>query len=84
MSPFIQKTLENPISIEGVGLHSGENVKIKIYPADPNMGITFKRTDLKKNNFVLMLFWKTTREKKYLAKKNRKGSMGKGNRLENF
>jgi len=53
MSPFIQKTLENPISIEGVGLHSGENVKIRICPAGPNMGITFKRTDLKKNNFVV-------------------------------
>ena len=53
MSPFIQKTIANPIKIRGVGLHSGKKVQIKIFPAGPNNGIIFKRTDLKRNNFII-------------------------------
>jgi UDP-3-O-[3-hydroxymyristoyl] N-acetylglucosamine deacetylase len=41
------------IKIEGVGLHTGKNVHLKIKPAQPNTGIIFKRIDLKKNNYVI-------------------------------
>ncbi len=53
MSVLNQKTIKSPISISGVGLHSGKNVNMKIKPANPNSGILFKRTDLIKDNFIL-------------------------------
>ena len=53
MSALNQKTLKKPIIIEGVGLHSGEMAKMKIYPAEPNSGIVFKRSDLIKNNYII-------------------------------
>ena len=52
MSYLNQKTISSSILIQGVGLHSGENVKICIKPAEPNSGIIFKRIDLKSNNIV--------------------------------
>ena len=53
MSVLNQKTINETISIEGVGLHTGELVSMKINPADPNTGIVFKRIDLKNNNCVV-------------------------------
>ena len=53
MSVLNQKTLSEPINISGVGLHTGKLVNMKISPAEPNTGITFKRTDLKKNNLII-------------------------------
>ena len=52
MSYLNQKTINSPIALEGIGLHSGKNVKICIKPAEPNTGIIFKRVDLKINNIV--------------------------------
>ena len=53
MSVLNQKTINETISIEGVGLHTGELVNMKINPAGPNAGIVFKRIDLKNNNYVV-------------------------------
>tara|TARA_B110001450_G_scaffold215239_1_gene208334 strand:- start:23 stop:943 length:921 start_codon:yes stop_codon:yes gene_type:complete len=53
MSVLNQKTINKDISIQGVGLHSGENVSITIKPAKPNTGIIFKRIDIKDNNIVI-------------------------------
>ena len=52
MSILKQKTLKKRINLSGVGLHSGEKVKIKLIPQSPNTGIYFKRTDLKINNII--------------------------------
>ena len=52
MSYLNQKTINSSITLEGIGLHSGKNVKICVKPADPNTGIIFKRVDLKINNIV--------------------------------
>ena len=52
MSNLNQKTIKNSVSFNGVGLHSGIMVNISIKPADPDLGIIFKRVDLKTNNFV--------------------------------
>ena len=52
MLEIYQKTICNPISFEGIGLHSGKNSKITIFPGQDDQGITFKRIDLKKNNLV--------------------------------
>ncbi len=53
MSVLNQKTVKQTIKINGVGLHSGKKVELKIKPAEPNTGIIFKRTDLKNNNYVV-------------------------------
>ena len=53
MSILNQKTLKKEVKFEGVGLHTGKKVSIKILPAEPNTGIVFKRVDLKKNNIIL-------------------------------
>ena len=53
MSIFKQKTVKKPISLDGIGLHSGKNVKIKILPAEPNAGIIFKRVDLEEGKNLI-------------------------------
>jgi UDP-3-O-[3-hydroxymyristoyl] N-acetylglucosamine deacetylase len=45
-SSFNQRTLRGPVSCQGVGLHSGANVRLTLYPAPPDHGIVFVRTDL--------------------------------------
>jgi len=52
MSSLNQKTIKAPMSFEGVGLHTGKEVLMKIYPAKPNSGIVFKRVDIKKDNLI--------------------------------
>ena len=52
MKNIYQKTLLNPVSFEGIGLHSGNKSKITILQAEPNQGIVFKRTDLTTNNLI--------------------------------
>ena len=41
-----QKTINQPFSIIGVGLHTGSKVKMTINPAADNHGFKFKRTDI--------------------------------------
>ena len=41
------------MTFEGIALHSGKMVHMKVRPAHPNTGIVFKRTDLKNNNIVI-------------------------------
>tara|TARA_B100000287_G_C20612134_1_gene772502 strand:- start:155 stop:1075 length:921 start_codon:yes stop_codon:yes gene_type:complete len=52
MSTLNQRTIKEVITINGVGLHTGKVVNMKIKPAEPNTGIIFKRTDLNKNNYI--------------------------------
>ena len=53
MSILNQKTILKPILFEGVGPHTGKEVKMKILPSEPNTGIVFKRVDLNSNNIVV-------------------------------
>lgn len=41
-----QRTIDRAVSCEGVGLHTGERVRLTISPAAANRGIVFRRTDL--------------------------------------
>jgi UDP-3-O-[3-hydroxymyristoyl] N-acetylglucosamine deacetylase/3-hydroxyacyl-[acyl-carrier-protein] dehydratase len=41
-----QHTIKKPVTIEGVGLHTGVNAKMTFLPAKPNHGIKFQRIDL--------------------------------------
>ena len=52
MSLLNQKTIKNPVSLSGIGLHSGKPAKICIKPSSPDTGIVFKRIDLKDNNLI--------------------------------
>ena len=52
MSLLNQKTIKNPVSFSGIGLHSGKPVKICVKPSSPDTGIVFKRIDLKDNNLI--------------------------------
>ena len=52
MSVLNQKTINEIVNFEGIGLHSGKKVLMTLFPASPNTGIVFKRTDLKINNLI--------------------------------
>jgi UDP-3-O-[3-hydroxymyristoyl] N-acetylglucosamine deacetylase len=41
-----QKTISQPVSCQGVGLHSGQTVHLTLRPGPPNQGRVFVRTDL--------------------------------------
>ena len=60
MSYLTQKTIKNPVTFSGVALHSGLDVNICIKPADPNLGIIFKRVDLNINNLVYPSYMNVT------------------------
>jgi UDP-3-O-[3-hydroxymyristoyl] N-acetylglucosamine deacetylase len=51
-----QQTIKSEFSLSGIGLHSGKEVKITIQPSSINTGITFVRTDLKKDNKIKALW----------------------------
>ena len=48
----MQKTIKNITEFQGVGLHTGKKVSVKLIPADTDFGIIFKRVDLKDNNLI--------------------------------
>ena len=48
-----QNTVAAVVSINGVGLHSGKAVSLKIKPALADQGLVFVRSDLENNNIIL-------------------------------
>ncbi|MDK9721172.1 MAG: UDP-3-O-acyl-N-acetylglucosamine deacetylase [Rhodospirillales bacterium] len=55
--PINQRTLKNPISCTGVGLHSGVKVTMALKPAPADHGIVFKRTDIAGNGALIPARW---------------------------
>ncbi|MCR6640944.1 MAG: bifunctional UDP-3-O-[3-hydroxymyristoyl] N-acetylglucosamine deacetylase/3-hydroxyacyl-ACP dehydratase [Sporocytophaga sp.] len=47
-----QHTIKSPVSISGVGLHTGVKVNMTFVPAPPNHGIVFQRVDLENQPIV--------------------------------
>ncbi len=47
----LEQTIAEPLEFEGVGLHSGAPVKMRLLPAPAGSGIVFRRTDL--DNFEI-------------------------------
>ncbi len=41
-----QHTIKEPVSVSGIGLHTGKSVNLTFKPAGPGHGIKFKRVDL--------------------------------------
>ncbi len=54
--PYFQKTLAAPITLAGVGVHSGRSAAVTIKPAPPNHGIKFVRRDLRQPPAIPALF----------------------------
>ncbi|MDA0655556.1 MAG: UDP-3-O-acyl-N-acetylglucosamine deacetylase [Proteobacteria bacterium] len=48
-----QTTLKNHIHCSGIGLHSGNKISMSLYPAEPDTGIVFRRTDIPGQNAVI-------------------------------
>ncbi|MDB2494517.1 UDP-3-O-acyl-N-acetylglucosamine deacetylase [Candidatus Pelagibacter bacterium] len=48
-----QKTVNSEVIIDGIGMHSGKKVSMRVLPALPNSGIQFKRIDISNNNIVI-------------------------------
>lgn len=42
-----QRTIKRPVSVTGIGLHTGKKVKMTLLPAPSNTGIIYRRVDLK-------------------------------------
>ncbi len=51
MQPQFEHTIGSPVEFEGVGLHSGAEVHMRLLPAPAGSGIVFRRTDL--DNFEI-------------------------------
>ncbi|MEX1099463.1 MAG: UDP-3-O-acyl-N-acetylglucosamine deacetylase, partial [Bacteriovoracaceae bacterium] len=41
-----QRTLAKEVQVTGIGLHSGKKVTLKLFPANADTGIVFRRTDI--------------------------------------
>ena len=52
MSALNQKTINDSVNFQGIGLHSGKQVKLSLKPSEPDTGIVFKRVDIRTNNLV--------------------------------
>ncbi len=53
----MQHTLLTPTHISGIGLHSGETVRLALVPAPVGHGIVFVRTDITDKNNVIPALW---------------------------
>jgi UDP-3-O-[3-hydroxymyristoyl] N-acetylglucosamine deacetylase len=51
---YPQHTLAAPVAFEGVGIHTGETVKVTLRPAAANTGVRFVRTDVEGRNPVVI------------------------------
>jgi UDP-3-O-[3-hydroxymyristoyl] N-acetylglucosamine deacetylase / 3-hydroxyacyl-[acyl-carrier-protein] dehydratase len=47
-----QSTIQNPVSVEGVGLHTGKTVTLTFKPAEANHGYRFQRVDLEEQPVI--------------------------------
>ena len=68
-----QQTLSKPVSFNGIGLHTGKNCNLKIYPAKEDTGIVFKRIDLSENNLIKANYKNVTSAKLCTSLENKFG-----------
>jgi len=66
-----ETTTERPVETDGVGLHSGVAVKMRILPAPPGTGIVFIRTDL--DRFPVPANWNNVARVSYATSLMRQG-----------
>jgi UDP-3-O-[3-hydroxymyristoyl] N-acetylglucosamine deacetylase len=66
-----QQTINSPVEVSGIGLHSAAPVRIRLLPAPVNKGIVFRRTDL--DNFEIPASWKHIARVSYATSLMRRG-----------
>jgi UDP-3-O-[3-hydroxymyristoyl] N-acetylglucosamine deacetylase len=66
-----QHTIDKPVEVSGIGLHSAVPVDICLLPAAANRGIVFRRTDL--DSFEIPASWKHIARVSYATSLMRKG-----------
>jgi len=66
-----ETTLKRPVETQGVGLHSGVPVRLRIKPAPAATGIVFRRTDL--DNFEIPASWRYVQKVSYATSLMRQG-----------
>ena len=69
-----QQTIEKPLSINGIGLHTGIDVSMKLYPAEADYGIKFIRKDLNENNVIDAIWSNVTNTKLSTTISNKNGA----------
>ena len=69
-----QQTIEKPLSINGIGLHTGIDVSMKLYPAEADYGIKFIRKDLNDNNVIDAIWSNVTNTKLSTTISNKNGA----------
>jgi len=53
----VQNTIKSPVIFQGVGLHSGAQVRMVVRPASAGHGIWFRRTDIQIGNAMIPALW---------------------------
>jgi UDP-3-O-[3-hydroxymyristoyl] N-acetylglucosamine deacetylase len=66
-----ETTLNRPVEVSGVGLHSGVPVQLRILPAPVSTGIEFRRSDL--DNFPIPASWRHVARVSYATSLMRQG-----------
>ena len=66
-----ETTIEQPVEVSGVGLHSGVPVRLKMLPAPAGSGIVFRRPDL--DGFPIQASWKHVARVSYATSLMRQG-----------
>ena len=66
-----ETTIQRPVEISGIGLHSGVVVKIRVAPAPVSTGLVFLRSDL--GNFPIPALWRHVARVSYATSLMRQG-----------
>ena len=66
-----ETTLNRPVEVSGVGLHSGVPVQLRILPAPVSTGLEFRRSDL--DNFPIPASWRHVARVSYATSLMRQG-----------
>ena len=54
---MIQATLKSPVALQGIGLHTGRRVTLRVRPAPAGHGICFHRVDVTDRDYVVPATW---------------------------
>ena len=73
MLKIYQQTISEPVSLEGIGLHTGKNAELRILPGNDDQGIIFKRSDLTDNNIIEANYNNVSNAKLCTTLKNKSG-----------
>src|SRR5262245_4145886 len=53
----MQRTIQRPVTCQGIGLHSGKEIEMTIHPAGEDHGIVFVRSDITNSDNIIPARW---------------------------